>query len=114
MTQTECREVIVTVTTEVKFNLGRSLGLANHRTGKVEAHTGVHGVHVAVVRTIDVVTIGIEHFILRERIEQTIYRFRIGTAIVEKVCTYMTINLEIDILSQLNLRHTAYGNQRSH
>ena len=73
MTQTECREVIVTVTTEVEFNLGRSLGLTNHRAGKVETHTRVHGVHVAVIRTIDVITIGIEHFILREGIEQTVY-----------------------------------------
>ena len=114
MTQTESRQVVVTITTEVKFNLGRSLCLTNHRTRKVEAHTRIHGIHVAVVSSIDVVAIMIKHFILRIRIEQTVHRLNVVTAVVIDVSTDMTINLQANVLTQLNLRHTTYGNQRSH
>ena len=114
MTQTESREVIVTITTEVEFNLSRCLCLTNHRTSKVKTHTGIDSIHVAVVRSIDVVSIRIQHFIFRIRIEQTVYRLNVITAVVVDVCTDMTIDFKAHILTQLNLRHTAYSNERSH
>ena len=111
MTQTDDGKIVIAIATEVKFNLGRGLGLAQLRSCEIKTQARINGIQVAVVGIITVFTVIIYAFILWIHIEQTIYRLDIVTGIVIQICTNLTVHLDTKILSD---SHLSIGNQSDH
>ena len=111
LTQAECMKIIITITTIVEFYLSRRLSFQQDWTSEIKTQTRISCIHIAIITAIDVVSIRIQNFILWIHVEQTVNRLYVVTAVVIDICTNLTVNLQIKILSQFNLRHATYGNQ---